>query len=291
MELEEIKKIVKDKVEGKWIPEHNEFGHYYRSKRSKRIIPSVTTQNISAKPHLLRWASRLTIETFRDNPELFQNYVAREKELERLGRPKGEINEFLIEAQKSFVEAKEDAATVGTNAHNLVERYINEWISNGVPPEDIRKIATAEEDRDYRAIAAARSAESVLKQYPIQPIASELLVGSYKYNMAGTLDFLCYNTETKQVELWDWKSSNNVDDDYARQTASYRRLLLDMVRNKFDIPVIRILKLDKWSDRFKPYLVANPDEAFKAQLANNRIYQWQTNGKMKLLVDKNRIRL
>ena len=284
--IEKIKKALKTKVLGVWVADHDEFGHYYRKKGCKTRLASVTTQNTVAKPHLLHWAAKKTAEAFRDNPDLFYKYVEKEKELERLGRPKGEFNEYLMEAQRAYTEARDDAANVGTHGHNLIERYIKMWMVTGVEPDDIRKIANQAEADEYRAIAVARSAEEIFKSYKIVPLAAEILVGSYKYQMAGTLDFLCYNLETNEVELWDWKSSNSVDDDYARQAASYKFLLLDMVKDAFEIPVIRVMKLDKYSNRFKCYLVEDHKEAFKAQLANNEMYRWKTNGKLKLSMAK-----
>lgn len=284
-----LQKILTQYVEGMWRPFHDETGHYYKKKRCRKKVPSVTTQNVVAKPHLLHWATRKTAEAFRDNPALYQNYIDREKELESLGRPAGMTNKYLYVAQQAHTDIRDDAASVGTLGHNLIERYINLWMKTGVRPDDIRKLAKIEEADEPRAIAVARNVEAIFDEYNVYPLGAELLVGSNEYKMAGTLDFLCYNLDTKEVEVWDWKSSNQVDDDYARQVASYKYLLLEMCRNKFKIPVCRVMRLDKWSNRFKPYIVNSDKEAFEAQLANNLIYRWKTSKKLKLTSDKKRL--
>lgn len=289
LRIESAKKVLKKNVVGQWIACHDDTGHYYKHIESEIKVPSVTTQNVIGKPHLLHWATRKTAEAFRDDPMLFARYIKRERELEALGRPAGLKNEYLLVAQNAYAQVRDDAASVGTLGHNLIERYIKLWMRTGIKPDDIRKIATQEEASEPRAIAVARSAEKIFSQYNIVPLGAELLVGSYTYQMAGTLDFLCYNLDTHSVELWDWKSTNMVDDDYARQVASYKELLLEMCNGKLSIGTLRIMKLDKWSDAFKPYVVVDDKDAFKAQLANNTLYRWKTNGKLKLIADKKRL--
>jgi hypothetical protein len=289
LRIESIREILNTNVIGKWVACHDDTGHYYRHIESEIKVPSVTTQNIIGKPHLLHWATRKAIEALRDDPMLLANYLKRERELEALGRPAGVKNEYLLVAQNAYIETRDDAASVGTLGHNLIERYIKLWMRTGIKPDDIRKIALEEEAAESRAIAVARSAEKIFSQSNIVPLGAELLVGSYEYQMAGTLDFLCYNLDTHGVELWDWKSTNMVDDDYARQVAAYKMMLLEMCGDKFNVINLRIMKLDKWSDNFKPYLVVDADEAFQAQLANNVLYRWKSNGKPKLIADKKRL--
>jgi hypothetical protein len=51
---EKIKGIIKEKVDGKIIPKHDEFGHHYQFVKTGKIVDSVTTQlNWLAKPHLI----------------------------------------------------------------------------------------------------------------------------------------------------------------------------------------------------------------------------------------------
>jgi hypothetical protein len=284
-----LQRIIDTEVKGKWMPRHNQFGHFYQEISSGKVVPSVTTQNVVSKPHLIHWAARKTAEAFKNDPILFQRYVEKEKEIEKMPTGRKEPNPYLLAAQQSYQDFTEDAGNVGTLAHNLIEKYVNMWINTGVRPRDIKELADESENKEYRAIAVARSAEEVFKKYPVVPIAAELIVGHTLWNMAGTLDLLVYNTETKEVELWDHKSSNSIDDDYARQTAAYKYMIEKMTKGKIKIKKIRVNKLDKWTNKFTSYLVTDPKSALKAQLANNEIYKWKESPMPKLIIDKNKL--
>ena len=267
-------------VKDKWVAEHDEFGHFYREVESDEVVPSVTTQNIIAKPHLLHWATKRLAETFYENPDLWEKYVKRQQR-----KGDSDLNEHLMIAQQmSYIGDRDDAGNVGTLGHALIERYIDLWIDTGIKPKDIRDLANERENKEPRAIAVARAAEESFNKYNIEPIAAEIIVGWKPWNMAGTLDLLVYNHDTKQVELWDHKSSNSVDDDYARQAAAYKYMLEKMTDNKIKVGTIRINRLDKWSNKFKEYRVNSPYQALIAQLANNKIYHWKNDGKKLSLI-------
>lgn len=287
--IELVRQIIAEKVTGKIIPCHNETGHYYKFVETGAVVSSVTTQNVVEKKHLYPWMIRMAVEWLVEENRM-SKYLSRQKELEDASFPKGEKNEYLIGAQRAYMDVRDDAGFTGNDAHDVIEDYINAWIETGIKPADIRTFVKA--NADPRVIAVARSAENLFSTKKVIPVAAELLVGDEKWEMAGTLDLLVLDVswpEFPQLELWDWKSSNQVGDDYARQVSSYQKLFESMTELK--ISDRKIVRLDKFSDKFNTYLVPRPNEAFKAQKGNNAIYKWQNNGKKKLVEDKTIIKL
>ena len=270
--VESVRQILKDKVDGKWIPCHDEFGHHYRHVESGEVVDSVTTKNILNRPHLVPWAAELAVKFL--------------EEEDRWQRLKGPERETLINAAVlKHTDVRDDAGDVGTAAHKVIELYCTDWILTGNrPPTMMRYVPTG---MDPRAIAAVRCAENFLVKENVTPIACELLVGIPGLS-AGTLDLLVLNKEGK-IELVDWKSSNNIDIYYSLQTAAYRRFLMNMCRDGSKYPLfvskIRIVKLDKFSDRPKVFWVPKMDLAYRMFVHINEIYEYINSGE-KIPMDK-----
>lgn len=271
LQYEKLKDIIKNKVVDVWIPEHSATGHHYRHKDGSILHDSVTTKlGILNKPHLLRWAIRKGIE-----------FLEVEDRWQRLQSPDRE--ELLSGAQSAFTDIRDDAGSVGTQAHDAIEKYIKEWIETKKRPEDIKTFLRP--DADPRAIASARALESLLRKKEVIPVASEILVGHTKYS-AGTLDFLCF-WEGKLV-LVDFKTSNAVDKiNYSMQVAAYLYFFKHMTK----IPLTRakIIHLSKDSDKFDVYNVKNIGEAWKAFKAVCAVYDWINDSKGKCEKDIKRI--
>jgi hypothetical protein len=270
MNVQEIQKIIAEKVTGVWLPEHDEKGHWYRNTKDGRKVASVTSQNIIDKPNLVPWGARIGVEWL----------------IERLPLYCKENHEQMVsEASLAFRTVRDTAGSIGTQAHDLIENYINHWIETGARPE----IIFPDSDLDPRIIAACRSAVKFFDKYPeITPIASELLVGSTKLNAAGTLDFLVLWGD----ELWllDWKTSNSaLHDDYAIQVAAYCRFFEEMTGLK--IAGASILGLSKNYDETKVYDIPYLNQAYATFKNQNKIYEWQKNGRKKLIERKNRLKI
>src|SRR4029077_2666647 len=178
------------------------------------IVDSVTTQIIINKPHLVPWSVEIGVRDFIKNIEYYDKFN------------EDQTNRMIEQAKFAFRAVRDDAGNVGTRAHDVIEKYVNDWIETGKRKEDILFFVLG--DEDPRVFAAARSAERFFQDYPgIIPIASELLVGDEKLRTAGTLDFLVL----WNGELWllDWKSSNSaVHDDYVIQVSTYKYLFQKM---------------------------------------------------------------
>lgn len=270
-EVSRIQNIIQSKVTGRVVAAHDEFGHHYKLP-SGEVVDSVTTKLIVDKPHLIKWAVRMGFE-----------WMEQENRWQRLN--KDNRDEFLKGAILAHTDYRDTAGSIGHQAHAVIEQYLNTWMAMGAEPKDIKDLVPF--GSQYQVFGAVRSAEAGFKKYHVVPVASELLVGSDKYQCAGTLDALMlyvFAPGVYELELWDFKSSNQVSDSYALQVSAYKKFFEDMTGLK--IKRCRILHIDKYSDKFKFYNVPNIVKAFKAFKAINEVYNWVNNHSAKLIEDK-----
>lgn len=258
MTIEEIQQIIKDKVSGVWVADHDDNGHRYRNTVTHKYQRSVTTKlgGVLAKPHLTAWAVKMAAEYLKEGNRLNQFQTERF------------YPDILKGMQLAHTDIRDDAGHVGTIAHNAAERYINDWIASCQRPADIRAFAPA--DADPRAIASMRAVESYFQKEDILPIASELLVGDGRYS-AGTLDLLAM--VAGKLTLVDFKTSNAVDQiGYSAQVAAYKHFFESMTGLKIEDCVI--LHLSKDYDKFTPYKVLNEKRAWSAFKRVCGTYDW-----------------
>lgn len=267
----QIKSVIASKVEGKVVPDHSEAGHFYLLPNGKRVA-STTSKLIIEKPHLRFWAVRKGIEWLEQGDRFM-----------RLSTP--ERDDIINGAVYAHTEVRDDAGSVGSLAHDVAERYILHWLKTGVKPNDIRQGFPP--NPDPRSVAAARSVEKFFNEHEITPLASELLVCSEKRGSAGTLDFLAIMDG--KLTLLDFKTSNNVSDDYALQVADYAYMFKEMTG--IAIKQCKILHLSKDYDRFKIYNIPNLAQAIKAFKGISTCYDWLMNGEKKLIEDKKIIKI
>ena len=269
--LQKLKDIIKDKIDGIWIPEHDSIGHHYRYKDYPDLKDSVTQKlQILSKPHLTKWAVKMGIE-----------FLEKENRFNRLSGPDRE--ELVSAAQSAHTDVRDDAGAVGTVAHDAIEQYIKTWIATGARPLDIRTFMKPE--CDPRSIASARAVQKLFVEKQIIPVASEILVGHQKYS-AGTLDFLCF--WEGQLTLVDWKTSNAVDKiSYSLQVAAYLYFFKHMT--KIPLSRAKIIHLSKDYDKFDVYNVKNLAAAWKTFKAVCQVYDWMRDKKEKIEKDVKRI--
>ncbi len=181
MDITEIKKIITQKVVGKVVARHDEFGHHYQIGKGKTVIvvDSVTTKLIMDKPHLVNWAVKIGFEWMETR---WATMTATNRD------------SYLQGAILAHTEVRDFAGDVGSQAHNILENWANDWIATG-SRRPIQDFIPA--DANYRSIAGARSGEAVFLKSGCIPIACELLVGSRKYKSAGTLDMLVWNRRSR----------------------------------------------------------------------------------------------
>jgi hypothetical protein len=268
MKVADIQKRIAEKVTGVWIPEHDEHGHHYRNTKTGEVVDSVTTKNIIDKPHLIPWSIRLAIE-YLEKPGNFELLQTDQRA------------NIIKAAQLQGRDAMNEAGSVGSIAHDAIEKYVKFWIKTGEKPKDIKSLLN--DDDDPRAFAAARSAEKFFNEHLVTPVATEFIVGK-EGEGAGTLDLLVVNDKGK-LELIDWKTSNSIDDFYSCQVATYKRYFTHMTGLK--IVRARVVKLEKSCDSYKVYDIVNNRESYEIFRACTKIYDWQHDGKKKLVEPKN----
>lgn len=283
--LEEVKANIDANVTGKIKALHTLDKHIYGFVGTNHVTDSVTQKNILDKPHLIPWAVNLAIEFLEEDDRFMQL--------------KGPTRDDLVMMAKfKHRDARDQAGGWGTLVHDNIEHWIRIWMETGVRPEPIVEMLKKKGIEDYHVWGGVRSAEAVFDKYPCVPAATEILVGKDGVDHpegAGTLDMLVWvpsgrfgtsPQELGHLELWDWKTSNQVDDFYAMQVSIYRRYFTHMTGLK--IKSVKIFKLDKESDRFKCYNVPRPNEAAAAFRAISKVYDWRENGRKKLIEHKNR---
>ena len=269
---EQVKLIIQEKVVGQIEPAHDEKGHHYRFVGTDTTVDSVTTKLILDKPHLVTWAVEKGIEWLEKDGRWDALKTDRRKEI-------------MTGAKLAHRDIRDDAGFVGHYGHDAIETYSREWIETGIQPADIKTFIKSDDPRVY---AVARSGEAVFKKYEAIPVATEILVGVPKYNSAGTLDMLVLNS-AGELELWDWKSSNQVNDTYALQVAAYKKFFEIMTGLK--IKKVKIMHLSKDYDKFTVYDIPKCASAFKAFNCISGVYDYMRDGKPKLIKDVKRITL
>lgn len=256
-----LQDAIRNTVEGKLVPAHDTFGHHYRFVDTGKIVDSVTTKMIIDKPHLAKWAGRLAAE-----------YV-----IEHRHQIDADVQGVIKRASLAHEDIRDGAGDIGTRAHDVVEKYVLDWIYTDVKPSDMAKYSDPFDVPQVKS--ASRAAQAFFDQYPlIQPISSELLVGDEKLGVAGTLDLLAL--EEGKVCVVDWKTSNAVNDDYAIQVAVYGELFKRMTGIK--VEKYYIVKLSKKDGTFELHEVLQPRRALAAGKGVFKAYDWFKNGNDKL---------
>jgi hypothetical protein len=126
------------------------------------------------------------------------------------------------EAVKEHRRIKEEAADIGTQIHNWVDKWIK-----GEKPE------IPEEERVRNGITAFLQFQ---KDKKVEWIESEKIVYSRKHNFAGILDAI--GLIGKDLVIFDFKSSNGIYPEYAFQTAAYQLAYEEMAKKKIKYRMI-----------------------------------------------------
>jgi len=260
----DVKKAIAHYVTGKIIPAHDVFGHHYKFVQSGTVVDSVTTKLIAEKPHLAKWAGRLSAEYVIDRLDMYNNGLI----------PKDKL---VMDASISHIQSRDSSGDIGTKVHNIIEQFLLHWIATGKPLKDITALIQA--GTNTQVIAACRGAEQLLKQRNIEPIATELSVGSEKVGIAGTVDLILL--EKGKLKVWDWKTSNSISDDYALQIGTYMCLFEEMT--KLRAHGCAVAHLSKRNNKYTIYDIPRPRQAYAAAKKLYKVYDWYKNGRDKLI--------
>jgi hypothetical protein len=181
--------------------------YYFADAEGKRKYTGITSiLGVIAKPMLIGWAARMATEYVGEHlmTRAFPNLS------EGVYDPEA-FDLVLAEAKSAHTRKKEEAGAHGTDAHALVEGYINDCLSTyeGRPfnnlqilPEAIRPFwEWATKNVDHFLFSERRMAHP------------ELFI-------AGTADFAYVDKEGRRV-MSDFKTSGSIWDEYWYQVAAY----------------------------------------------------------------------
>lgn len=122
-----------------------------------------------------------------------------------------------------YRKLRDDAASAGTLAHEMVER----WIKSGgwAPAEEIIAAVIAEKRPAEEVLTRGRRGfETFLawaEQTQLEPVETEIQLVSERHRFGGTLDSILLR---KSLALGDWKTSNGIYADHMFQLAAYSLL-------------------------------------------------------------------
>ena len=267
--------MIRNHVTGHWSPEHTDKGHFYKHRDTGTKVISVTgILTLLSKPHLIPWSCKVALEYF----------IAHLLDWNEWSEPENREAIFKS-AQFAHTGVRDDAGNVGTLAHDKIEEYLKDWITHGTPISTIRTIVPP--DSDPRVFAAVRSAERIMQERNLIPIASEILVGSTKVRSAGTLDALVMDSDGKLI-LADWKTSNQVDPiGYTLQVAAYAKFFEEMTSLK--IHKVQIFHLSKDYAKCDVWDVPRPARAYQMFKHLVKIHEWMNDPKSKAYKKVNKI--
>lgn len=231
-----------------YVPTDFEKSHYYfaDAEGKKKYTGITTVIGVLAKPALIGWAAKTAVEFVKEN-----------------GEYDGETEEYTIssklleEAKSAHTKKKEAAGTHGTDAHALVEEYINDCIKNhsGRSGVDYRTewkqivpfMEWANENVDHFLFAERRMANKDLF-------------------LAGTADFACV-LKTGQKLIGDFKTSSGIYGiDYYLQCAGYKILAEGEGDEAYDGCVIARLGKDGLFEATYNYDTKTAENSFMACL-------------------------
>ncbi len=299
--------------DGRVVPEHTQYEHFYRDTSDGSLYPSVTgALQILNKPYLKQWAVNRGIEHLID-------WANKVPEITKLG-----LYEQLEIAKKAHTIKLEQASIWGTDGHDAVDAYVKKWLEEGKKPiSSILDLAAPDISNEGKC--AALGAQKFFNDYTLFPIVSEKKIVSKKHRIGGTLDSLwligevykerkgsdtcthqwlekwvykihcsqCGREESLSLIMIDLKTSNNIiDTAYAMQVSTYGYGILgEMCKIK---PKLNwILQLDKNKPKYTIGVINNPKAAFEAFLLAHKLNQYDRNNKdaVRMLIQKQIIKL
>lgn len=272
--------------EGRVIPRHTEKQHFYEDVVDGQVYSSVTTKTgILSRAQYKDIASGIAVDYIQSRMMNLANMSPEE------------IADMFTKARGEHHVVLQQAADHGTFGHDIVDRYVQDWMMKGVRAPDIKEFITPE--MSNQGICAGLSAMKFFDEYTVFPVVSEKKVLSKKHGYAGTLDTmflvgsvykeregkkeckhnwfekgsdkiacgLCGRQEVLELILVDLKTSNTIMDkyEYSAQTALYWLALKEMCQ--VNAKRIWILQLDKNQPKYTIGVIPDIKKAVNAGLA------------------------
>jgi hypothetical protein len=215
---------------------------------------SITTiLSVVNKPALVQWAVNCAISHLRS-----RLYDGGEFSPE-------DLDTYLDEAKYAHRYVKEEAASIGTQAHNWLEGYWKakmDGLGDTIPPLPER----------LEVRNCCEAAIKWIEENDIIPLIIEKPLYSRVHRVAGRMDKLAM--VNGRLAVVDWKSSTGLWPEYMLQTAAYAAMYME------EFPETKIedrwlIKLGKYDGEFQGLLLKKADleqdwQAFIAALALQR---------------------
>jgi hypothetical protein len=235
---------------GEILLEYSPGNHQYHAviKGRKYKVPSVTTAlDALAKPALVPWAVNQTIAFIR--PAIEPGVEHAESYLE----------EVYAQAKREFRKVKQSAADIGTQAHNVLEQYVDSH-------------SQVSDALDLRVANCVRAGIDWINAHEVTWLYRERPIYSRRFRYSGRLDGVARVDGVLSVV--DWKSSNRIYPEYRLQTAAYSHAIEE------EFPELQIeqrilIRLGKEDGVFEPHVYPRKSlrKDFAAFLAALKIYQ------------------
>jgi hypothetical protein len=243
---------------------------YYRVSELGNLIPVDGVTNtcgiIDKSMMLVPWASKMCAQKMlRLIPTEMVDGAVRIKALTL-----EEFTVLTLEAKGAHKEKLEEASDTGHAAHAWLEEWIKAGISGRIQEQDA--MLNSMQLTDERAVNAVKAALRWMKEHRVEWLKTEEKVYSREHNYAGTMDGLAYTDSCDDLaccpepykhslSLVDWKTSNQLKDEYCLQTSAYQHALAEelgtVVENRW---VLRLGKSEEEAGKFEPWFL--PASAF-----------------------------
>lgn len=133
---------------------------------------------------------------------------------------------LLENAKRAHTKTSKEALVSGSLAHDWIEHYIKTGKKKKMPDDD-------------KAVSSIKSFLDWESQHKVEWIASELVLSSMVHKFAGTCDFIAKVDGI--LTLGDFKTSNQISEDVALQTAGYWIALDEMLKEGEERPKQRVV--------------------------------------------------
>lgn len=210
--------------------------HTYTNKNNGELFTGVTTiLQVRGKEFLKWWTIKLGVKYL---GWYDKNEVSEKEGMKLLTEKLEKIKKFtpkqwfaiLEEAKNAHTKSSKEALVSGHLAHDWIEWYI--------------KGKKKDMPKDEKAVSAIKAFLDWESKYNVEWLASELVVSSMKNKYAGTCDFIAKINGV--LTLGDFKTSNQISEDVALQTAGYWLALDEMLKEGEERPKQRaVLRIPK----------------------------------------------
>ena len=192
--------------------------------------PSVTTiLNVLAKPALIEWGIKCACNYVEDNLKLLiqQNSFSEQ-----------DVFRIVGQARTAHDRVREEAAEIGTNAHDWLRDY---WFAV------MRKTDLPDRPTDLKPKRCIENALDFFSMHKMEPVAVEVPLYSREHKICGRVDWIGYIDDEFSVQ--DYKSSKALYPEVVLQETFYGMMYEEEFKQ---FPDTRwALRIDKEKDEFE----------------------------------------